>query len=361
MENIASTESYPSQPIKLNISQDKISSEKPSGQKDQTDTKDQKTPSQKADFLRASEVIHDLKNKVGGAVMFSQLLQMDLSANQTKTIIQTIQTNSTQLEKLIQNYLTAAKNRYQNILLSTDQSAGEQLMFSQTKNIIAGVKDYATKTKTAMTTLLAHPSYHQEGSQYVGTINELIAKIETGLKNLEMTIKHEKQQEKTVVELNSFLKDALPILQLYKSRYPYVQLIIHKSRRPLYIKTNKEELLDSIYNLIMNAAYAMRYSDGFITINLDEKMIKKNSQENPAGDYIGISVADQGLGMDNETKKQLFQPFTSTKKPCEGTGLGLVSVNHFVKDSDGFVEVASEIRQGTTITLNIPQLKSDQL
>ena len=77
------------------------------------------------------------------------------------------------------------------------------------------------------------------------------------------------------------------------------------------------------------------------------------------GEYVRIAVSDTGVGMDEVTKQKIFEPFYTTKKVGEGTGLGMAMIYGLVKQHGGFVHVYSELGKGTEVKLYFPVVHSE--
>ena len=87
---------------------------------------------------------------------------------------------------------------------------------------------------------------------------------------------------------------------------------------------------------------------------LDEAYCQKFDDLKP-GQYVLISVADEGVGMPASVLERAFEPFYTTKKAGLGTGLGLSQVYGFAKQSGGHVAIYSELNVGTTVHLYLPR------
>ena len=117
-----------------------------------------------------------------------------------------------------------------------------------------------------------------------------------------------------------------------------------------------------LLNLVTNARDAMP-KGGTIRIDvgrrrLDAEQVRLHGWGTP-GDYVTLSVADTGCGMDAATQARIFEPFFTTKPVGQGTGLGMPMVYGLVKDHGGFVQIYSESGHGTTVRLYFPAVRGE--
>ncbi|RKY50213.1 MAG: hybrid sensor histidine kinase/response regulator [Candidatus Neomarinimicrobiota bacterium] len=130
------------------------------------------------------------------------------------------------------------------------------------------------------------------------------------------------------------------------------------------IKVDPVQVDQILTNLCTNARDAISPGVGKIVIEtknvkLDESYCRIHAACIP-GNYVMISVTDNGRGMDRETLKHIFEPFYTTKEVGKGTGLGLSTVYGIVKQNNGYIDAYSELGKGTTIKIYIPQYKSKE-
>ncbi len=127
------------------------------------------------------------------------------------------------------------------------------------------------------------------------------------------------------------------------------------------VSADKRQFEQVIMNLVVNARDAMG-GKGQIKILTSMRNYTETEKRDratiPAGEYCVISVADQGCGIDSDKLKRIFEPFYTSKKTGEGTGLGLSTVYGIVKQSGGFVFVDSVVGIGTCFELLFPAAKA---
>ena len=116
------------------------------------------------------------------------------------------------------------------------------------------------------------------------------------------------------------------------------------------------QIQQALLNLLINARDAMA-DGGVVTITTSKIAVQKETLktgDHREGNYIAISIADTGTGMDTETLQHIFEPFFTTKNQGKGTGLGLSVVYGVVNAHNGFITVNSQSGIGSEFIVNLP-------
>jgi PAS domain S-box-containing protein len=116
-----------------------------------------------------------------------------------------------------------------------------------------------------------------------------------------------------------------------------------------------------IMNLCANAKHAMGESGGRLTISLRETVlddIALAGTDMEPGRYVQLSVSDTGCGIAETIQEKIFNPFFTTKKPGEGTGLGLSVVHGIVRNLKGSIRLTSRPGQGATFDIALPVIET---
>jgi PAS domain S-box-containing protein len=139
-----------------------------------------------------------------------------------------------------------------------------------------------------------------------------------------------------------------------------VELITLLNSTGEYIKADPAQIEMVIMNLAVNSRDAMP-GGGQLTIKTDSEQLSYSlvgsHGEVPAGNYVVLTVSDNGCGMDEKTLERIYEPFFTTKAVGTGSGLGLATVYGIVKQSGGHIAVHSEPGVGTTFRIYLPAVE----
>ena len=159
-----------------------------------------------------------------------------------------------------------------------------------------------------------------------------------------------------VMDLNDTVEGMLRMLRRLIGEDIDLQWLPEDGLWPL--KIDPSQVNQILANLLVNARDAIG-GVGKVSIGTDNaRFDAAYCNDHPGfmpGEYVLLAVSDNGGGMDKETLANLFEPFFTTKEMGRGTGLGLATVYGIVKQNEGFINVYSELGQGTTFRIYLPR------
>lgn len=163
------------------------------------------------------------------------------------------------------------------------------------------------------------------------------------------------QLERRALDLLSLLKEEVRMLQ--RTLPENIETDLAYESGDYTVLADPARLQQVVMNLALNARDAMPQG-GRLRLRLAPLHIDDGGAAPlplmESGDWIGLTVADDGQGMGTEVLEHIFEPFFSTKAPGKGTGLGLSQVHGIVGQHDGHITATSEPQQGTTFTVYLP-------
>jgi signal transduction histidine kinase len=168
--------------------------------------------------------------------------------------------------------------------------------------------------------------------------------------------------ETTRLNLNDFMTKSRVLLGMILNEN--IDLSISVSDKPIIVHADALQMEQVLVNLVSNAVDAMP-SGGLLSISTDMVDIDRGHQHSggvaEAGKYGRIMVSDTGVGIDNAALAHIFEPFFTTKDVGKGTGLGLSMVFGIIRQHQGFIDVNSKSGKGTTFSLFLPVVDSEEV
>jgi len=180
------------------------------------------------------------------------------------------------------------------------------------------------------------------------------------LVNQILTFSRQSEDKMIPVSVQTVLRE---VLKLSRSTIPS-NIEIHKNIQQDCGKVlaNPTQIHQIAMNLITNAYHAVEEKNGTIELELKQIVLSDNDLTNtpiPSGEYVRLSVSDNGIGIPGNAIHKIFEPYFTTKKKGKGTGLGLAVVYGIIKEHSGDIKVYSEEGKGTTFIVYLPVMKDN--
>jgi two-component system, cell cycle sensor histidine kinase and response regulator CckA len=166
--------------------------------------------------------------------------------------------------------------------------------------------------------------------------------------------------EPRVLEVNSLITNLERALLRLVGENITVECDLHHAKDGAHVRVDPGQMTQIILNLVVNGRDAISRTGRIIvatgSLRINETPSEHCSDDLAPGDYVSISVTDNGKGMTDEVKAHLFEPFFTTKHDGTGSGLGLATSYGIVRQSGGQICVDSELGRGTTVTIYLPRV-----
>ncbi len=182
----------------------------------------------------------------------------------------------------------------------------------------------------------------------------------TGLTRQLLAFSRRQDLEPQILDPGAVIADLEKMLQ--RLIHENIEVRTRMPRDRGWIAADRSQLEQVVINLAVNARDAMP-EGGVLEIDVDElELDEVTAYHYPPlqpGHYVRIRVSDTGSGMDEEVRRQIFQPFFTTKEPGKGTGLGLSTVQALARKSGGIVSVESAPGAGSTFQVILPRVQME--
>ncbi len=178
-----------------------------------------------------------------------------------------------------------------------------------------------------------------------------------------LTFSRKSAQEKRIVNIAVLVKEVLKFL---RASLPSTIDIRPEIKAPgSQVMADPTQVHQVFMNLCTNAWHAMREKGGKLVAKIEDVVLDDRSRDLDGdmkpGPYLMLSVGDQGNGIPAHIRDRIFEPYFTTKKAGEGTGLGLAVVHGIVKSHGGSIRVDSEVGLGTTFRVFLPRVEEESM
>jgi signal transduction histidine kinase len=282
-----------------------------------------------------------LKSKDGREIIVLETVTTDHDKNGNVTAYRGILRDVTEQKRLEKQLLHAQKMEAMGTL-----AGGIAHDFN---NILSAILGYAeiTKGETEKDTR-THKNLEQIYKAGIRA-KELVAQI--------LTFSRKTEQELKPVKIENIIKEALKLLRA--SLPATIDIRENIEMDCGVVLGDPTQIHQIIMNLCTNAYDAMRETGGILEISLSavnvDKEFYKEDLVLPEGEYLRLSVKDEGHGMEPHIVQRIFDPFFTTKAPGSGTGMGLSVVHGIVNSHKGAITVSSKENEGSIFNVYLPR------
>ncbi|MGD0428600.1 MAG: PAS domain S-box protein [Candidatus Acidiferrales bacterium] len=219
--------------------------------------------------------------------------------------------------------------------------------FNNLLGVIIGYSQVLKRTLPPGTAFLEHAEEIEKAGQRAATLTRQL-----------LAFSRQQVLAPAVLNLNSLISEMEKMLPRLIGED--IEIVIALDPAIGSIKADQGQLEQVVMNLAVNARDAMPDGGKVVITTSNASLDDAWTRLHPGskvGDYVMLSVADTGTGIDSETLAHIFEPFFTTKERGKGTGLGLATVYGVVKQSGGYVWVETAPGKGAAFQIYLPRIE----
>jgi PAS domain S-box-containing protein len=221
-------------------------------------------------------------------------------------------------------------------------------------NILSGIMGYSELCMKAVQDRPKLRNYMEQVLKATGRARDLVHQI--------MTFSRKTDEEKKPIIITPVVKEVVKFMRASLPTTIEIRQDIDENVDAIMGDHTKIHQL--LMNLFTNALHAMKETGGILEVGLKEVVMEAKDtmydHSLPCGRYLELSVRDTGHGISQEYLERIFDPYFTTKKQGEGTGLGLSVVHGIVNDHGGDIRVYSEEGKGTIFRVYLPLIEQEE-
>ncbi len=252
-----------------------------------------------------------------------------------------------------------ARDRMKQLLRESEESLRQTRKMEAIGMLAGGI---AHDFNNLLTVVLGNCELMLESDELESQAREFLGEIQTaGMRAASLTrqllmFSRKRAPLPGLIDVRRQIRESCGMLKRVVGEQVVIETRIAPETYPIHM--DPIELEQILLNLVVNARDAMPHG-GNVTISTANVTLRARDvthrQGVQPGDYIVVSVADNGGGMDEKTRARIFEPFFTTKDPGRGTGMGLATVYGIVSRCRGFIDVESRLGSGTRFAIVLPR------
>lgn len=262
-------------------------------------------------------------------------------------------------------YLSQSPGRWVAYLVDVSEQKQVELQLSQSQKMqaigqLAGgvAHDFNNLLTAILMQLDVLASRHPVGDPSYEGLNEI---KQTSMRAADLVRKllafsRKQTVQREILDVGEMVSESEVLLR--RLLYEDVKLVTDYGRNLPHVRADRSQLDTAVMNLVVNARDAIRSHGGGVirirTARVTQEEARALGYPTAQGDQALVEVSDDGPGIAPEVMDKIFDPFFTTKAVGEGTGLGLATVYGIVKQSDGWIAVASKPGEGAAFRIFLP-------